>query len=281
VTYSRDMLEAAFKPLMDQAEETVIAALRSARLTEQAPGSPHDIRRVPLSRLLAGVDVVVLSGGMARVPYVAARMRALFAETTVIESAVAPAADMVGGGPHLGPECAVVLGLARAGAYGRINMYRPALDIFVEWAGPEPGERESRLIYQAYTPVIAAWQTFVGGTELRYVRNGLDLGLPRAGHGRLRVVSYTGGSARATLGGQSLDGFPVALSEQKFEFCLYPNGRVRLVDGAGEFEGQLDDWHVMLGHDHAERVARLVEPRQPDIPVEYPYNRERVDPFSR
>jgi hypothetical protein len=97
----------------------------------------------------------------------------------------------------------------------------------------------------------------------------------------LRVVSYTGEHARATLGGKSLDGFPVALSEQRFEFSLYPNGRLRMVDGVGEFEGQLDDWHVMIGADHAQRVAALIEPRQPEIPVEYPYNMERVDPYSR
>jgi hypothetical protein len=275
VGYTRERLEEAFKPLMDRAEETVIAALRTARLTEQDPGSPHDIRRVPLETLLAGVDVVVLSGGMARVPYVASRLRALFPERTVVDVAVSSTVGSTVDGPELGPECAVVLGLARAGEYGRVNMYRPALDIYIEWAD------QSRLIYQAYTPVVPPWLTFVGGSDLRYVRNGLDLELPRTGAGRLRVVAYTGDRLRATLGGRSLDGFPVALSEQRFEFSLYPNGRLRMVDGVGEFSGTLDDWHVMLGHDHAERVARLVEPRTPDLPVEYPFNLERVDPYSR
>jgi hypothetical protein len=279
VVYTRAQLDAAFKPLMDRAEETVIAALRTARLTEQAPGSPHDIRRVPLDALLAGVDVVVLSGGMARVPYVTARLRSLFPDRTRVEPAVPSTVGSMEERVQIGPECAVVLGLARAGEYGRVNMYRPALDIYLEWDGP--GHREARLIYQAYTPVVAPWQTFVGGADLRYVRNGLDLDLPRGGSGRLRVVSYTGERLRATLGGRSLDEFPVALSDQRFEFSLYPNGRVRMVDGVGEFEGQLDDWHVMLGHDHAARIAHLVEPRRPDVPVEYPFNRERVDPYSR
>jgi hypothetical protein len=275
VTYTRDRLEAAFKPLMDRAEETVIAALRTARLTEQEAGSPHDIRRAPLDSLLSGVDVVVLSGGMARVPYVADRLRALFPERTRVERAVEPTTGSTEDGPALGPECAVVLGLARSGEYGRVNMYRPALDIFLEW------EDQSRLVYQAYTPVVQPWQTFVGGADLRYVRNGLDLDLPRGGSGRLRVVSHTGDRVGATLGGRSLDGFPVALSEQRFVFALYPNGRLHMVDGVGEFEGQLDDWHVMLGNDHAHRVARLVEPRAPEIPVEYPFNMERADPFGR
>jgi len=164
ISYSRDRLEAVFKPLMDRAEETVISALRTARLTEQQPGSPQDIRRVPLATLLAGVDAVVLSGGMARIPYVAARLRALFSGTALVEPAVPSTAGSDTDEPELGPESAVVLGLARAGEYGRINMYRPALDIFLEW------DDQSRLVYQAYTPVVAPWQTFVGGVDLRYVR---------------------------------------------------------------------------------------------------------------
>jgi hypothetical protein len=273
-TYTRKRLEATFEPLMSRAEETVIAALRTARLTEQDPASPADIRRVPLETLLAGVDVVVLSGGMARVPYVAARLRKLFPEHTAIEPAIASTTGSTVESVE-GPECAVVLGLAHAGEYGRINMYRPALDIFLEW------EDQSRLVYQAYTPVVPPWLTFVGGSNLRFSRNGLDLDLPKTGNGRLRVVSYTGERLRATLGGRGLDGFPVALREQTFEFSLYPNGRLRMVDGVGEFEGRLDDWHMMVEQDHAERVAQLVEPRVPEVRVEYPFNMERVDPYSR
>jgi hypothetical protein len=54
-----------------------------------------------------------------------------------------------------------------------------------------------------------------------------------------------------------------------------------MVDDVGTHEGQIDDWHTMVGHDHAERVARLVAPRAPEFPVEYPFNMERTDPFGR
>ncbi len=97
--------------------------------------------------------------------------------------------------------------------------------------------RESRVVYGAYTPLIEARQIVAGGSDLRFVRTGQDLGLPSAGSGRLRVISHTAEPMRARLGESTLDGFPVAL--QKFEFSIYPNGRVRLTDGTGTYDGTL------------------------------------------
>ena len=95
-------------------------------------------------------------------------------------------------------------------------MYRPAFDILLEW----DHRHETRTIYQAFTPLVQPRQIAGGGDDLRYVRSGLDLDLPQAGSGHLRVVSHAGNAVRATLGGRKLDGFPVALSGQKFEFSI-------------------------------------------------------------
>ncbi len=149
-------------------------------------------------------------------------------------------------------------------------MYRPAFDVLVEW---DRGQG-FRTIYEAFTPLVEAWQIARGGSDLRYVRDGLDLSLPRSAKGRLRVVSHSGERVRATLGGENLDGFPVALGEQTFEFSIYPNGRVRLVDASGQHEGRIEDWHAMQGHDHGDRLRRITEQRQPEVPVPYPFNRE-------
>jgi molecular chaperone DnaK (HSP70) len=258
--YTREQLNAVLAPQLDRAELCVAAALRAARVTEPPAGTAHDLLRTPLDTLTAGVDVVVLSGGMSRVPYVAERLRALFGARTAIE----PAAQE--------PEHAVAVGLARAAGHGRVNMYRPGFDILVEWdAGTE-----FRTIYDAYTPLVEPWQIAQGGSELRLHRTGLDLGLPRTGTGRLRVVSHSGERVRATLGGSSLDGFPVALSEQRFEFSLYPDGRLRLTDASGTHDGQVDDWFPMRGHDHGERLRRIATPRQPEIRVPYPFDRDRT-----
>jgi hypothetical protein len=184
---------------------------------------------MPVDRLVEAVDVVVLSGGMSQIPYVAQRMAELFSPGTRIEMACTPS------------ENAVAVGLAKAGRYGRINMYRPAFDIFLEW----DHRRETRSIYEAYTPLIEARQIAKGGSDLRFIRNGQDLSLPDGGTGRLRLVSHSGEEVRASIGGASLEGFRVALSAQKFEFSIYPNGRLRLTDGDATYDGQIENWHAL------------------------------------
>jgi hypothetical protein len=170
---------------------------------------------------------VLLSGGMSQIPYVAERMRELFPAAT-IELAATP------------PESAVAMGLAHATQYGRINMYRPAFDILLEW----DNGREFRTVYDAYTPLFEPWQ-ITGGDDLRYVRTGVNLSLPRKGRGKLRVVSHSGQRVRATLGRGRLDGFPVALDDQKFSFAIYPNGRISMTDGSGTHDGHVEDWYAL------------------------------------
>jgi len=226
IWYRRDQLNEIFEPQLDRAEHYVAAALRIARMAEDDHGSAFEIARLPIETLAAGVHVVVLSGGMSRVPYVGKRLGELFPDA-VVEFAADP------------PDDAVALGLATAGRCGRINMYRPAFDVLAEWGQGH----EFRTIYDAFTPLVEPWQIARGGSDLRYVRNGRDLRLPRLARGRLRVVSHSGDRVHATLGDVNLDGFPVALSEQNFEFSVYPNGRIRVVDAAGQYDGQIADWH--------------------------------------
>jgi molecular chaperone DnaK (HSP70) len=239
IWYTRDQFDAVFEPQMDRAEDAVIATLRAARITERSPDSSYEISRTPIADLVAPVDVVVLSGGMSHVPYVRQRLMNLFnSGRTEIVNAYPPSHDA---SLFQAPELAVAIGLAQADDFGRINMYRPAFDILLEWNHRE----HFRTVYDAFTPLVEPWQIYRGGTSLCYTRNGVELGLPRTGSGVLRVESHNGRKPRATLGNIDLDGFSVALSEQKFEFSIYPNGRIRMRDGEGTYTGQLDDWHTI------------------------------------
>jgi hypothetical protein len=68
------------------------------------------------------------------------------------------------------------------------------------------------------------------------VRTAADLSLPTDGTGKLRLVCHSSEPLVATLDGASLDGFPVAFGEE-FEFSIYPNGRIRVVDATGLHHG--------------------------------------------
>lgn len=238
VWYSRHQLEVAFARQMDDAVMAVGLALRAAKLTERSPGSLHDVARASIDSLVAEVDVVVLAGGMSHVPYVRARLAAMFGARTEIVHAY-PAADdrsLV-----RSPELAIAVGLAQADQFGRINMYRPALEIQLR----VEGRRDPITLYEAFTPLMDQGKLRGGSTDIRYVRTGRDLRLPSAGTGTIRVISHNGGPVRSTLDGRGLDGFPVTIDGQKFEFSLYPHGAIRLVDAAGTHEGQFDDWHII------------------------------------
>jgi molecular chaperone DnaK (HSP70) len=219
VSYTREQLNAAFSAQMDRAEVVVTAALRAARITEP------DIAGAPLSEVVEGVDVVVLSGGMSRVPYVAERLRDLFPAGTRIETASARADE------------AVARGLALASRYRRINRYRPAFDIVLDW---DDGQ-ESRAVYEAYTPLVQAGRIGRGG-ELCYTRTGREIGVPPSGKGRLRLVSHTGGPVQATLGAAGIEDFVAELNGERFAFSVFPDGRLRLADGSGTHEGRIADW---------------------------------------
>jgi hypothetical protein len=231
VVYRRSYLDRVFAPQMDRAELYLTAALRAAHLAQMTSGSVTDILRMDTDELVESVDVVVLSGGMSQIPYVTQRLTELFPARTRVEMACHPSDN------------AVAIGLAKAGSYGRINMYRPAFDILLEW----DSKRQTRMIYEAYTPLIEMGR---GGGELRFSRNGQELSLPDSGTGRLHVLSH-GEKIRATIGGASLDGFRVALSEQKFEFSIYPNGRLRLIDADATYDGWIEGWHALQDIDDA------------------------------
>ncbi len=257
--YRRAQLEAVFAPLMDRAEQYVWAALRTARLTERLSGSTYDLMRLPHDELAKDITHVVVAGGMGRIPYVTRRLRELFPNASAIE-ACTPA-----------PEEAVVIGLADSADYGRINMFRPGFDVVLDW---DEG-RQRRTLYEAYSPLYEQWQVARGGSDLCHRRTGLDITLPRSGEGWLRASSPGGEPVGAVLDGRLLDGFRVFLSEQKFDFKIYCDGRIRLTDGNGYYEGHVDGWQSIMGRDHDERVRGFDPEPEPDIEVEYPFRHDR------
>jgi molecular chaperone DnaK (HSP70) len=224
--YRRDQLETAFAAQLDGAENLVISALRAARLA-QAPATASQLRALSRADLTAGVDHVLLVGGMSRIPYVARRLAAFFPHATVHDDA------------GVAPEEAVVAGLCDPAGYERIRLHRPAFDFILDTAAGRA------TLYAAFTPLYEPWQVYSGLSGLGYERWLRPPDVPAHGSGTLRAVAVDGAPLRLRLDGELVDGLPVALGPPGVTFGLTCDGRLDLVDGRGEpLALRSDGWPV-------------------------------------
>jgi hypothetical protein len=254
IRYSREQLEQAFAPQMDSAEQLVHAALRVARLTERYRQSTYDPRA---KDLLDDVNLVLLTGGMSRIPYVRHRLGLMLPHAKFVESTVAP-------------DEAVVAGLTDTAGYERINLHRPAFDFLLEW---DEG-RSRRTLYEAYTPLYEPWQIASGHTHLGHERRGRELDLPRSGNGRLVAVAANGQPVNLVLDGQSRSEIPVGFGHYELWFKIHCDGKVSLTDGAGrEFEARVDRWPVIQGRDDTELKLKNETEPPPDPPTPWYLNK--------
>jgi molecular chaperone DnaK (HSP70) len=140
VWFSRYELDKAFEPLMNQALTVVSQALERAG-----------------HATASSIDVVILAGGMTRVPYLYQRVDRMFGPTVELTYAYPPTNTASQFGFGYSPEDAISVGLAQADRYGHINLLRPAndnrlahgIDVddeqFDDWRPPSRGRRDPTL----------------------------------------------------------------------------------------------------------------------------------------
>jgi hypothetical protein len=224
IRYHRQQLEAAFQSQMDGAENLVVSALRAARLAQQ-PVTAAELRAIRRPELAAGIDFVLLVGGMSRIPYVARRLAAFFPEARLYDDAGVP------------PEEAVAAGLADPVGYDRIRLHRPAFDVVLDC------EYGRIVAYEAYTPLFEPWQVYSGYSAPGFERRLRSPEVPTRGFGTLRAVSTTGGPLPMMVDGQPIDGLTVRLGPEDIVFGISCDGRIDIVDGLGETQAlQADGW---------------------------------------
>lgn len=262
--YSRERLEEAFRPQLDQAEALVWAALRASRLTERGNRSTTDIRALSPDALRQDVDYVLLAGGMSRIPYVERRLGALFPQAQVFDNA------------GVQPDEAIVAGLADTTSYQRLNLHRPGFDFIVEWE--EYGRTRQEILYPAYTPFYSPQQVFGGQSDLGFARHDRNFPGPRSGTGRLRVRSTTGEYLGLDVDGQNMDGLVLAFGN-RMDFKLYCDGRVLIRDGCGKaLQMRVDRWPVIRGRDHAKLLLRSAVESQPLVSTGWYMEKEYAPP---
>ncbi|WP_449060670.1 Hsp70 family protein [Planomonospora algeriensis] len=251
LTYTREQLVDAFRPQLDKAEDYILFALRSAKMTETVPlpdggtrtHSPEDLRRLGLEKLIHEIKYVVLAGGMSRIPYVGERLGKLFPQAEIFDTT------------GVAPEEAIVAGLANTTEYGRLNLHRPSFDFILEW------DSGQEVVYRAHTPIYDEWQA-MSMSEVYYERRAVHLRCPEKGVGRLRVRSITGEGINIRIGGESRDHLRIPLGES-LVFRLHCDGRIGITDGRGRAGGlRVDRWPVIHSGDFTELVLKRT-PREP------------------
>jgi hypothetical protein len=266
LTYTREQLEEAFRPQLDDAERLVWAAVRAARLTGRGDRSPAELHALGPDELRDDIDYVLLTGGMSRIPYVRERIGALCPRAQVF--------DYVG----VYSDEAIVAGLADTTGYDRLNLHRPGFDFVVEWE--KGGQLRRETLYAAYTALYEPWQVLNGESQLGFNRNGPDFPGPTRGTGRLRIRSVSGEPLGLASGDQMMDGISLKFGRH-MGFKLSCDGRIMIRHGSGEeVQVQVQRWPVVGNRDEAVLVFESLHGTQPPTPW-YTERNPEADPSSQ
>jgi len=247
IDYTRDRVEAAFHPLMQEAAKLVEEAIVEAQLKERFRDVPGFMPRITAN----DIDYVLLVGGMSQIPYVSQQLAARFPDVTFVRREQAD------------PVEAVAKGLTDNTGYEHINLHRPAFDFVLEWDGGS----QRRLLYEAYTPLYREWQATSGRARLNYERRGRGMRLPRQGRGHLRVISPSGRPVRLAVDGASIDKLPVRFGMHELVFKIYCDGQLLLTDGSGKQTAmRVDRWPIIKNRDDAALELKKVKRKPMDAP---------------
>lgn len=229
---SQTQLTQLAAPLLDLAWQSVLKALRDARLTHFSEGrwgtGVHlsEVFKMDASDLLANVDYVVLAGGMAPMRAI----RDMFLGQNVPEHKI-----RVAGGRLGAPNEAISRGLAEDLDSQQLNLARPAFDLVVEWgkystnsAGETAADSSGEItIFEAYSPLYKAGNP---GTIPRFKWEPDDQ-LPYSSYASLKVIDRnTGERIRFNIHGQRDSSMELDFAASSLRhITLAPNGNLLIV----------------------------------------------------
>jgi len=239
VHVDRVRLERALRGQMDGAETLALSALRAARATRERLTAAQ-LRAIGRDSLTADVDVVLLTGGMSRVPYLGRRLAGLFPRARLDRDA------------GVGADETVAAGLADASGYADVTLPRPTFDVTLEH------ERGRVTLYEAFTPVFPAWEIYSGYSSPGYEVWLRPADLPATGEGRLRLSTLYGREIRVEVDGRP--GLPaVRFGPEGVLFRLGSDATVELRDGLGARTAlKVDGWPVIADPSRTPLVLRRV-----------------------
>ncbi|WP_435604990.1 Hsp70 family protein [Streptomyces bacillaris] len=240
--YTRERLEAAFRPQLDRALEFVRAALCEARLRRRTTPDLKSLARMSIEELAGDVDYVLLAGGMSQIPLVGEEFLRFF-----------PHAQVEYDQSLETPEESVATGLVvRSDRYHRLNLPRPGFDLVLEWRDRD-GRISRELLYPAFQPLYTPDRIFrrEGGLAHRYDRQ--VPGLSGDTNAALRAVSVDGKPLDFVVDGRSMPYLPVMLRRfTDFTFALKVSGEIYVRDCAyQESRFRVERWPILRGGERA------------------------------
>ncbi|WP_405893175.1 Hsp70 family protein [Streptomyces sp. NBC_00104] len=245
LTYTRQRLEEAFRPQMEEALEHVRAALCEARLRRRTTPDIARLARMPLSELATDVQHVLLAGGMSQVPLV----RQAFEEKF-------PHAEVGFDRALESPEQSVVTGLV-VHNYHRLNLPRPGFDLVLEWDDSDKGLR-SELLYPAFQPLYTPHQV-MRREELAHRWRGTP-DVQRVTKARIRAMAVDGEPMDFSVEGSTHPHLPVVLHPRTaFSLALRLNGEMIVHDSSAQpMTFRVERWPVLrAGEQGAIRLTRV------------------------
>lgn len=251
IAYTREELEAAFASQLDAAEALTWSVVRESHLTHEAHLSPQELRRKPTSEVAKGVTRILLAGGMSQIPAVRERLERMFPSAEIYDRA----------GRRVGPDEAIVAGLAETTVYDRVNLHRPPFDFLL--ALPDGHAMQ---LYAAHSPLYDGWLA-LQRTVLYYERVVQARELSQKGTARLIARSTMGSEVSFKLGAAMSAGIDISLGHADVRFRIYPDGVISITDGRGRHQQfRVNRWPVLRGKDHAviqmERYDAANRPRR-------------------
>ena len=266
VDVTREEFEGAFEPLLADSVARVWEVARAALMSQVAVRggsdslSPSQARRLGEDSLAAGIDFVLLAGGMSRVPLVAERLGTIFGHDRIYREE--------------NPEQLIALGLGENRAYESLNLHRPGFDFVLEWVD-DGGTLRQHVAYEAYTPFYDRHQV-IHRDSVTYTHRLSGVGLPTSGKGYLRARSVSGDDLDLMLDGHLVHGidFDFGPNEKDSVLMLEPNGRVFLRDSFGRTkELFIERWPVIKGTGAESDSITIRSTRKTVAPRDWYYDR--------
>ena len=250
VPYTREQLEAAFRPQLEKAMEFVFNVIKMSMAREHHADYGL-IRSLKEERLASEIHHILLAGGMSRIPLVSEELGQRLDKNPVVDPGL------------VDPEKSVVSGLTFKDAVSGLNLHRPGFGFVAEYLNAQGEKIGEQVLYEAFSPLYRRYEPFIQLTDLG-VRVNLN---PPADAHSVKIIcrDILDQEVPLRLEGQDTNGIPLELALQHSYqapqfFKLFMDGRI-IVSAKHHVRFWIPRWPFLRDGLAAEVRAQTEPPR--------------------